>query len=435
MQFIHTFIEIDFTNLNDVSGLKAVAQGDVDPADFPDLNFVSMASSELLTALTTGAIDLVLSDLPVSGLDSVPTFALAPNGNVSATDLSESLPTDGADTFNFSDSTSGIFYDSLAGDDEIRATKFNDRLEGGNGDDVLFGLGGKDFIQGGSGNDTLIGGGKRDALFGGAGDDTVIVGKGRDKASGGGGNDTVSFASVKKGAGLSGNEGIRFDGTTGEADHGLFGGKLIAKLSKFENYKATKFDDILNLDSSSSGGTVYGGKGEDQIFATNGNDSLFGGRKGDDLEGRGGDDTLYGGGGNDDLVVGDGNDVAYGGGGNDTLKGSGIGSDQLFGGGGNDLFFAIDGADTLVGGGGADTFQFANTSFWNGASIRDFEIAKDIIDLRFTTFGKTYTLDEIKDLSSVVDGNTEMKFDRGTIILHDIDIDELGEANFLFELG
>ena len=60
----------------------------------------------------------------------------------------------------------------------------NDWLFGGEGNDVLFGLGGNDHLYGGPGNDIL---------FGGSGDDYLDGGAGRDMLFGGSGNDIIKY--------------------------------------------------------------------------------------------------------------------------------------------------------------------------------------------------------------------------------------------------
>ena len=62
----------------------------------------------------------------------------------------------------------------------------DDWLFGGEGNDVLFGLGGNDHLYGGSGNDIL---------FGGSGDDYLDGGEGRDILFGGSGNDIIKYDS------------------------------------------------------------------------------------------------------------------------------------------------------------------------------------------------------------------------------------------------
>ena len=80
----------------------------------------------------------------------------------------------------------------------------DDWLFGGEGNDVLFGLGGNDHLYGGSGddvlfsgsgNDHLYGGSGNDILFGGSGDDYLDGGEGRDILFGGSGNDIIKYDS------------------------------------------------------------------------------------------------------------------------------------------------------------------------------------------------------------------------------------------------
>ena len=65
-----------------------------------------------------------------------------------------------------------------------------DTLDGGAGNDVIFGEDDDDNITGGTGNDSLDGGIDDDTLSGGDGEDTLIGGQGADSMSGGLGNDT-----------------------------------------------------------------------------------------------------------------------------------------------------------------------------------------------------------------------------------------------------
>ena len=76
-----------------------------------------------------------------------------------------------------------------------------DTLNGGNGNDYLYGYGGNDILNGdagddvllgGSGNDTLNGGADNDALYGQAGDDILNGGAGNDFLYGGTGSDTLN---------------------------------------------------------------------------------------------------------------------------------------------------------------------------------------------------------------------------------------------------
>jgi Ca2+-binding RTX toxin-like protein len=69
------------------------------------------------------------------------------------------------------------------------ASTSGDTLQGGQGNDLLFGNGGDDTLQGGPGNDLLMGG---------AGDDRLTGGPNGDILSGGAGNDTFIFPALNQ---------------------------------------------------------------------------------------------------------------------------------------------------------------------------------------------------------------------------------------------
>jgi Ca2+-binding RTX toxin-like protein len=68
-------------------------------------------------------------------------------------------------------------------------------LDGGDGDDIIFGSNGPDTILGGAGNDTIDGNQGSDFILMGTGDDTFVwdPGDGSDVVEGQGGNDTILF--------------------------------------------------------------------------------------------------------------------------------------------------------------------------------------------------------------------------------------------------
>jgi hypothetical protein len=125
-------------------------------------------------------------------------------------------------------------------------------INGGNGNDTLYGAGGDDYLYGDVGNDTLSGGDGDDFLSGDAGNDTLSGGIGNDDLSGGAGNDTLN--------GGAGN-------------------------------------DILN--GAIGNDTLSGGDGDDDLSGYTGNDTLSGGIGNDTLSGGAGNDTLTGGAGSD----------------------------------------------------------------------------------------------------------------------------------------
>ena len=75
--------------------------------------------------------------------------------------------------------------------DELWGDFNANRLEGGEGDDILNGLFGNDTLIGGAGNDTFSGGMGNDTLIGDDGNDNLRAGAGDDRLYGGAGNDNL----------------------------------------------------------------------------------------------------------------------------------------------------------------------------------------------------------------------------------------------------
>ncbi|MCF3099116.1 type I secretion C-terminal target domain-containing protein, partial [Aeromonas australiensis] len=117
-----------------------------------------------------------------------------------------------------------------------------------------------------------------------------------------------------------------------------------AQVHDYISNHAAEFDQSSNNDK---GDVLIGGDGNDILFGQGGDDFLFGGSGNDILFGGSGNDTLYGESGNDTLYGGSGNDILYGGSGNDTLYG-GSGNDILIGGLGNDILKGDAGADIFT---------------------------------------------------------------------------------------
>jgi Ca2+-binding RTX toxin-like protein len=169
----------------------------------------------------------------------------------------------------------------------------DDPLAGGNGSDLLFGGG---FAPDGSflpnsGADTLDGGAGNDGLWGADGNDVLRGGAGSDGLVGGAGNDSLDCG-----------YGVDF----------LFGGDFSAVDGSFVPNSG---DDSLN-----------GGNGNDGLWGFDGND-LINGDAGDDYaEGGLGNDAISGGADNDTLLGQAGADTIGGGAGFDYLYG-GLGAD------------------------------------------------------------------------------------------------------------
>jgi Ca2+-binding RTX toxin-like protein len=124
-----------------------------------------------------------------------------------------------------------------------------------------------------------------------------------------------------------------------------------ARIAKIDEIRAGNGDDIVDMTSRrfayiGDGVKIYGGLGDDTIWANNGNNALFGDA------------------GNDRLVGGANNDVIVG----------GIGNDRMHGGGGEDIFcfgknWGKDTVEQLVGGEITLWFESGEISNWNADTL------------------------------------------------------------------
>ena len=168
-------------------------------------------------------------------------------------------------------------------------------------------------------------------------------------------------------------------------------------------------NDLVDTTQSISGGNrVFGGSGDDELFAGK-NDRVNGGKGNDIL------DASTGRGGNR-LNGGDGDDTFFAG-----------GNDRLIGGKGNDAFFIIEkGGNTISGGLGKDQFWIANAELPEEVNmITDFEGGIDVIGIA--------GIGGFEDVSfKVEDGNTVINIlNQDVAILLGVD-GHLGESDFAF---
>ena len=135
---------------------------------------------------------------------------------------------------------------------------------------------------------------------------------------------------------------------------------------------------------------MFGGSGDDNLFAADANDTL---------NGDAGNDTMSGGNNDDLLDGGTGNDALSGGNSNDSLVG-GVGDDSLGGNANNDVLAGGQGLDTLNGGLGVDSFDF--NSLTDGLDlIEDMILGTDRIDLA-TIFAATGSVVTLANLAQFV---------------------------------
>jgi hypothetical protein len=260
------------------------------------------------------------------------------------------------------------------GEEVIYFTRFGDGIDpiGGDGDDMLNGGAGNDFLFGNDGDDTLSGHGGNDALWGGNGNDTLAGGPGDDAyhvddagdvitESAGEGFDTV-YASVGitlpdhvEVLVLTGNGDIDLSGQQGDnaltgntGDNTLDGGRGWDKLAGGtgnDTYLVDQMGDLLTEGANAGIDEVQAlvsyalGLNLENLALGEGAGNLdgTGNALANALTGNGGMNTLDGGGGNDFLWGLAGDDVLKGGDGNDELSG-GLGADLLTGGAGIDRF-------------------------------------------------------------------------------------------------
>ena len=184
-----------------------------------------------------------------------------------------------------------LLLDGGSGNDVLRNHVLeNVTIQGGSGNDSIFGGKVAEWIEGQDGADTISGYGKSDTVFGGDGNDVIRLG-----------HQTLSTS----------ENGGWVDGGAGN-------------------------DTILGYNGAD---TLFGGEGNDVIRARPGRDRVYGGPGDDLLNGGNHDDTLRGGSGNDTLQGKSGNDAIYGESGEDKLVNGPVdtGDDTLDGGQGTDL--------------------------------------------------------------------------------------------------
>ncbi|WP_424986158.1 calcium-binding protein [Microbulbifer sp. S227A] len=150
-------------------------------------------------------------------------------------------------------------------------------------------------------------------------------------------------------------------------------GTALAVLGSIGNgYRETVVRRLELADLPNYAGDITGNRKANVLSGTNATDDIIHGRKGAD--------TLFGKKGHDDLFGGRGADTLNGGAGKDTLDG-GLGNDVLRGGSGNDVLVAGTGKDILYGGAGQDTFVFRQGTAAHQATIKDYQIGTDSIEI------------------------------------------------------
>jgi Ca2+-binding RTX toxin-like protein len=309
-----------------------------------------------------------------AGTDTV-DYSTAPSGlTVSLAHVDRNTGEAAGDTYVLIERLVGSYHADLLYGNRWTSTE----IDGGAGDDRLFGFGdsdtllgnlGTDRLYGGDGGDILIGGQDYDVLYGEGGDDLLDGVDGEtvkvaDHLVGGLGDDhyivdgdTVieaagqGFDTVETRSSMTLRAGVEIEfllGTTSAATK-LVGNELNQDIVDFSGRAAELrgMGGADYLEGNAGNDTLWGDFGGGTGIGVAGNDELRGGAGNDWLYGEGGDDQLFGEGDNDRLYAGAGSDFGYGGAGEDILYGE-AGNDTLSGGRGVDLLSGGEGADTFV---------------------------------------------------------------------------------------
>jgi hypothetical protein len=186
-------------------------------------------------------------------------------------------------------------------------------LNGGAGNDEIWGYDGNDTLDGGDGNDNIDGGSGDDRVLGGAGDDEVdgdgYDEMGTDYVDGGPGYDYVDgwedpeLLDKNPSVDLT-LDGAANDGRPGENDN-------VVNVEDFEMYTVGRIvgtdarEKIVIYNPANSGpSTLIGNGGDDELAGQDMNDTVDGGAGNDQVEGGLGNDTVTGGPGQD-IIYGD----------------------------------------------------------------------------------------------------------------------------------
>jgi len=182
-------------------------------------------------------------------------------------------------------------------------TNYNDYIEMGIGDDTAYGGLGNDIIYGGQSN------AGHNTLYGGAGNDYLVGGDAPDLIDGGTGDDWIF--GMSSGSSVNGVDQL----IGGDGNDHIFGGIGIDKMFCGRGddylYGGSDTDPFMYGDGNDY---LNGGSGQDTLYGGNGSDILDGGPGVDLLYGDNGDDILRPGPGVSDIAGnGGGGDVLIGG--------------------------------------------------------------------------------------------------------------------------
>lgn len=255
---------------------------------------------------------------------------------------------------------------------------FDDHLDGGDGNDIIYGQEGDDTLIGGAGEDLLDGGTGVDEMAGGAGNDTYRV-------------DSVWDVVDESVAGSGGKDTVRSDKVSINLAYStIYRGAIeSAVLEGSDNLNLTGNIGTNYLQGNRGDNRIDGGLGPDHMVGLLGNDTYYIDTLGDLV-----DESVSGSGGydvvrsstisinlNSTSIKGNIESAVLERRADLDLIGNAL-ENYLQGNPGNNLINGGGGSDTLVGLGGSDTFRFANSvGAGNIDTITDYNVADDQIEL------------------------------------------------------
>ena len=156
-------------------------------------------------------------------------FSRDSSGNQAVISIEAIIAGDGNDIIDLSDPSITL------GDVTLNGGNGNDILWGNAGNDTIQGLGGNDILDGGPGDDNISGGTGDDILFGGDGNDILSGDAGSNMLDGGAGYDTADYSGAPA--------GISADLSTGIVSNNGYGGH--DTLTNIEQITGSPYDDTF----------------------------------------------------------------------------------------------------------------------------------------------------------------------------------------------
>lgn len=225
-------------------------------------------------------------------------------------------------TIEKAETDKGLTLDGGAGDDTIFGTKYSDIIKGGDGDDL---------IKGGKGNDTLTGGKGHNTYYyeAGEGYDVINITKGEelevsltdtsnyDLKYGNGNKDLIISRSGDVNGSITLKNFAAKDITqsatlTRQDEKQVDLKEATVKTAGIEkSFTGSWMNDSISAIFATKNITLRGGDGNDTIIGGSGNDKIYGDNGNDTIHGKKGNDTITGGNGENHIMYskGDGNDV------------------------------------------------------------------------------------------------------------------------------